>query len=57
MSVEIGVPIGGYKCSGSGMRESGTVAVEAYPEVKSIMVDFSGMHRCTGVNASQIKKI
>jgi hypothetical protein len=39
------------------MRESTTVAVEEYPGVKSIMVDFSGLHRRTGVNASQIKKI
>lgn len=57
MGVEIGVPFGGYKCSGNGMRESGTLAVEEYPEVKSILVDFSGLHRRTGVNAPQIKKI
>jgi len=56
MGVEIGVPFGGYKCSGNGMRESGTAAVEEYSEVKSIMVDFSGMHRRTGVNESQTKK-
>jgi acyl-CoA reductase-like NAD-dependent aldehyde dehydrogenase len=56
MGVEIGVPFGGYKCSGNGMRESGTAAVEEYSEVKSVMVDFSGMHRRTGVNESQTKK-
>jgi hypothetical protein len=38
------------------MRESGTAAVEEYSEVKSVMVDFSGMHRRTGVNESQTKK-
>lgn len=57
MGVEIGVPFGGYKCSGNGMRESGTAAVEEYSEVKSVMVDFSGLHRRTGVNESQTKKI
>lgn len=57
MGVEIGVPFGGYKCSGNGMRESGTAAVEEYSEVKSVMVDFSGLHRRTGVNETQTKKI
>jgi aldehyde dehydrogenase (NAD+) len=56
MGVEIGVPFGGYKCSGNGMRESGTAAVEEYSEVKSIMVDFSGLHRRTGVDESQTQK-
>ena len=56
MGIEIGVPFGGYKCSGNGMRESGTSAVEEYSEVKSIMVDFSGLHRRTGVNESQTKQ-
>lgn len=57
MGAEIAVPFDGYKCSSSGMRESGTVAVEEYSEMKSVMVDFSGLHRRTGLNAAQIKKI
>jgi acyl-CoA reductase-like NAD-dependent aldehyde dehydrogenase len=52
MGVEFGVPFGGYKCSGNGMRESGTVAVEEYSELKSVMADFSGLLRRTGVNES-----
>jgi len=47
---------GGYKCGSNGMCESGTVAVEEYSEVKSVMVDSSGLHRRTGVNESQTKK-
>ncbi len=53
MGVEIGVPFGGYKCSGNGARESGPSAVEEYSQVKSVMVDYSGLHRRTGVNESQ----
>jgi acyl-CoA reductase-like NAD-dependent aldehyde dehydrogenase len=56
MGVEIGVPFGGYKCSGNGARESGYVAVEEYSQVKSVMIDYSGLHRRTGVNESQTKK-
>ncbi len=57
MGVEIGVPFGGFKCSGNGVRESGTSAVEEYSELKSIMVDFSGLHRRTGINESEARKI
>jgi acyl-CoA reductase-like NAD-dependent aldehyde dehydrogenase len=56
MGVEIGVPFGGFKCSGNDMHESGTAAEEEYSEVESVMVDFSGLHRRTGVNESQTKK-
>jgi aldehyde dehydrogenase (NAD+) len=50
MGVEIGVPFGGVKNSGNGLRESGTAAIDEFTELKSIMVDYSGVHRRTGVN-------
>lgn len=50
MGVEIGVPFGGVKNSGNGLRESGTASIEEFTELKSIMVDYSGLHRRTGVN-------
>jgi len=50
MGVEIGVPFGGVKNSGNGLCESGTVSVDEFTELKSIMVDCSGLHRRTGVN-------
>jgi acyl-CoA reductase-like NAD-dependent aldehyde dehydrogenase len=50
MGVEIGVPFGGVKNSGNGLRESGTAAVDEFTELKSVMVDYSGLHRRTGIN-------
>lgn len=50
MGVEIGVPFGGVKNSGNGLRESGTAAIDEFTELKSIMVDYSGLHRRTGIN-------
>ncbi len=50
MGVEIGVPFGGVKNSGNGLRESGTASIDEFTELKSVMVDYSGVHRRTGVN-------
>ncbi|XWN30564.1 MAG: aldehyde dehydrogenase family protein [Devosia sp.] len=50
MGVEIGVPFGGVKNSGNGLRESGTASIDEFTELKSVMVDYSGLHRRTGVN-------
>ena len=55
MGVEIGVPFGGVKNSGNGLRESGTASIEEFTELKSIMVDYSGLHRRTGVNEAAAK--
>ncbi|MEM6463841.1 MAG: aldehyde dehydrogenase family protein [Pseudomonadota bacterium] len=55
MGVEIGVPFGGVKNSGNGLRESGTAAVDEFTELKSIMVDYSGLHRRTGINEAVTK--
>lgn len=50
MGVEIGVPFGGVKNSGNGLRESGTASIDEFTELKSVMIDYSGLHRRTGVN-------
>jgi len=50
MGVEIGVPFGGMKNSGNGLRESGTASIDEFTELKSVMIDYSGLHRRTGVN-------
>ncbi len=56
MGVEIGVPFGGMKNSGNGLRESGTASIDEFTELKSIMVDYSGLHRRTGVNEAAAKR-
>ena len=56
MGVEIGVPFSGMKNSGNGLRESGTAAIEEFTELKSIMVDYSGLHRRTGVDEAAARR-
>lgn len=56
MGVEIGVPFGGVKNSGNGVRESGTASIDEFTELKSVMVDYSGLHRRTGVNEAAAKR-
>ncbi len=57
MGVEIGVPFGGMKNSGNGLRESGTASIDEFTELKSVMIDYSGLHRRTGVNeAAAVKR-
>lgn len=56
MGVEIGVPFGGVKNSGNGLRESGTAAIDEFTELKSVMVDYSGVHRRTGLNEAAAER-
>ena len=48
---EVHLPFGGFKNSGSGHREVGKAAIEAFSEWKTIYVDYSG-----GVQNVQFKK-
>lgn len=56
MGVEVGVPFGGVKNSGNGLRESGTAAIDEFTELKSVMIDYSGVHRRTGVNEAAAQR-
>lgn len=56
LGVETGVPFGGQKGSGNGARESGFAAVEEYSQIKSVMIDYSGFHRRTGIAEEHTKR-
>ncbi|NUQ34868.1 MAG: aldehyde dehydrogenase family protein [Planctomycetaceae bacterium] len=39
---EVSTPFGGHKATGNGHREGGPTVIEAYSELKSVFIDYSG---------------